>query len=192
MSKVETPQRVLRAARRRGGASAMRIVAFLATALVGFAMIAEPAVSFAKAASATAPDLIFIGVTTLFLAVDARLIILARTSQGAWAQSCLWAGAVALALSAFGLFWEAEQEDATVFFGLGAALLGACLVLFERPHRGVRLHQRNDFQERRKSEPLKKRRRPMRSERVGARARSRPPKGLCALLRKTRNGQALA
>ena len=125
----------------------MRIAAFLATALVGFAMIAEPAVSFAKAASATAPDLIFIGVTTLFLAVDARLIILARTSQGAWAQSCLWAGAVALTLSAFGLFWEAELEDATVFFGLGAALLGACLVLFERPHRGVRLHQRNDFQE---------------------------------------------
>ncbi len=51
----------------------MQIVAFLATASVGFAMIAEPAVSFAKAASATAPDLIFIGVTTLFVAVDARL-----------------------------------------------------------------------------------------------------------------------
>jgi hypothetical protein len=51
----------------------MRIVAFLATALVGFAMIAEPAISFAKAASATAPDLIFSGVTTLFLAVDTLL-----------------------------------------------------------------------------------------------------------------------
>ena len=148
MSTVETPQRVLRAARRPDGAGAMRIVAFLATALVGFAMIAGPAVSFAKAASATAPDLIFIGVTTLFLAVDARLIILARTLRGAWAQTCLWAGAVALALSAFGLFWETEQEGATVFFGLGAALLGACLALLERPHRGVRLHQRNDFQER--------------------------------------------
>ena len=51
----------------------MQIVAFLATALVGFAMIAEPAISFAKAASATAPDLIFSGVTTLFLAVDTLL-----------------------------------------------------------------------------------------------------------------------
>ena len=44
----------------------MQIVAFLAAALGGLAMIAEPAVSFAKAASATAPDLIFIGVQLSF------------------------------------------------------------------------------------------------------------------------------
>src|SRR5579862_4241164 len=83
--------------RGRCGASPMRIVAFLATCLAGFALIAEPPASFAKIASAIDPDLVFIGLTTFFLAVNARLIILARATQRAWARSCLWVAAVALA-----------------------------------------------------------------------------------------------
>jgi hemolysin D len=129
----------------------MRIVAFLATSVAGFAVIAQLAASFAKATSATDPHLIFIGLTTLFLAVNARLIVFARTTQRAWTWSCLWVSAVGLALSALGLVSQAdgafEQEDATVFFAVGAALLGACLFLFERPHTRVRLHKRSDFQE---------------------------------------------
>jgi hemolysin D len=127
----------------------MRTLVFLATSLAGFAMIAEPAASYAKAASAIYPDLIFIGLTTLVLAVNARLIILARTTQGAWARSCLWAGGVVLGLSASGLVSRAdgalEQEAMTVFFGGGAALLGACLLLLERTRTRVRLRKRGDF-----------------------------------------------
>jgi hemolysin D len=127
----------------------MRTLVFLATSLAGFAMIAEPAASYAKAASAIYPDLIFIGLTTLVLAVNARLIILARTTQGAWARSCLWAGGVVLGLSASGLVSRAdgalEQEAMTLFFGGGAALLGACLLLLERTRTRVRLRKRGDF-----------------------------------------------
>jgi hemolysin D len=129
----------------------MPIAVFLATSLAGFAMIAQPAASFAEATSAAYPDLIFIGLATLFLAVSARLIILARTTQEAWGRSCLWAGGVALACSAFGLVSQAdsalEQEDATVFFGVGAALLGVCLLLFECQGTRFRLRKRSDFQE---------------------------------------------
>jgi hemolysin D len=124
------------------------MVALLATSLAGFAMTAKPAASFVKAASAIDPNLIFIWVATLFLAVNARLIILARTTQGAWARSCLWAGGVTLAL---GLVSQADgalqQENATMFFGVGAALLGACLLLLERPHTRLRLHKRGDFRQ---------------------------------------------
>jgi hemolysin D len=147
MSEVKISQGTLRAAA-DDGERARWIAALLATSLAGFAIIAKPAASFVKAASALDPNLIFIGLATLFLAVNARLIILARTTQGAWARSCLWAGGVALAL---GLVSQAdgalEQEDATVFFAVGAALLGACLLLLERPHTRVRLHNRSDVQE---------------------------------------------
>jgi hemolysin D len=128
----------------------MRIVAFLATCLAGFALIAEPPASFAKIASAIDPDLVFIGLTTFFLAVSARLIILARATQQAWARSCLWVATVALALSAFGLVSQADrmvgQEEAIVVFGIGAGLLGACLLLLERPRTRVRLRKQNDSQ----------------------------------------------
>ena len=150
MSEVKIPQRALRAAA-DDAERARWIAAFLATSLAGFAIIAKPAASFVRGASASDPDLMFIGLATLFLAVNARLIILARTTQGAWARSCLWAGGVALALSVLGLVSQAdgtlEQADTTVFFGLGAALLGVCLLLLERPHGRVRLHKRSDFQE---------------------------------------------
>jgi hemolysin D len=129
----------------------MRLVALLATSLVGFAMIAQAVASFANAAAAVDPDLIFIGLATLFLAVNTRLITLAPTTRGAWTRSCFWAGAVALALSAFGLVSRADgalqEEAATLFFGAGAALLGACLFLLETTRTRVRLRRRSDFEE---------------------------------------------
>jgi len=129
----------------------MRLVALLVTGLVGFAMLAQAVASFANAASAVDPDLIFIGLATLFLAVNTRLITFAPTTLGAWARSCFWAGAVALALSAFGLVSRADgalqQEAATLFFGAGAALLGACLFLLETTRTRVRLRKRSDFEE---------------------------------------------
>ena len=129
----------------------MRILAFLSTSLAGFPMIAHLAASFAKGASAIDPDFTVIGATTFFLAVNMRLIILARTTQGAWARSCLWAGGGALAVSAFGLVSRAggalEQEAATALAGGGAALLGACLLILEHARARVRLHERSGLQE---------------------------------------------
>lgn len=125
----------------------MRIIAFLATSLAGFAVIAQVAASVVQFVPALDPDLLSIGLATLFLAVNARLIILARTPQAAWARSCLLAGG-ALAL---GLFFRAdgalERNYTTVLFMVGgAALLGSGLLLLERPRRRVRLHKGSDSQ----------------------------------------------
>jgi hemolysin D len=124
----------------------MRITPFLATCLAAFVLIASAA-SFRKAAPAIDPDLIFIGLTTFVFAVSARLIILARATKGAWARSCLWVATVALALSAFGLFSQADtalgQVAATAFFGIGAGLLGACLLLLEPGRTRVWLRKRS-------------------------------------------------